>query len=348
MKIAYILPSLAKSGPINVVHQLVQNLSKEHEIVIYYFKILDNREILSFNATSHHIKFLDTINFDQYNIVHSHGVLPDAYIWWHRKSIGKAKTVTTLHNYAKEEFDYTYGKIKSFFMVRLWNFVTSKHDQIVTLSNHAVNYYGQTWKNKHITYVHNGIPNISKTKSTSKQKDQGPIKIGAIASAGGINRRKGLDQVIKAMPELEGYVFYIVGKETEESEVLKDLAEQLEVSDRVHILGYHSDIETFIDHMDLFVVSPRSEGFSLALQEIVRQRKPVVCSDIPIFRELFSDKEVRFFVLEDIENLVEAIKDISENGDILVENAYKKFLLMYTTEQMAKNYLTVYKYLMKV
>ena len=346
MKIAYIIPSLAKSGPIKVVHQLVENLSKEHKIAIYYFKVPENRETLSFDIPTYHIQFSDKIDFDHYDIIHSHGVLPDAYVWWHRRSVGKAKTVTTLHNYAKEDFDYTYGKIKSFLMVKFWNLVTSKHSQIVTLSKDAVGYYKQIWKNKHIAYVYNGIPNIAEKKNKSRQKKQDYVKIGAIASAGGINQRKGLDQVIKAMPKLPHYVFYMVGKETEESEVLKDLAEQLKISDRVHFLGYHSDIESFIDSMDLFVVSPRSEGFSLALQEIVRHKKPVVCSDIPIFKELFTEQEIRFFTLEDIDSLVMAIRDISREGDAFVENAYEKFLLTYTAEKMAENYLKVYQKLL--
>jgi len=348
MKIAYIIPSLAKSGPINVVHQLVENLAKDHEIVIYYFKIPENREMLSFNIPTNHIKFFDRIDFDQYDIVHSHGLVPDTYVWWNKRYIEKAKTVTTLHNYVKEDLDYSYGKTKSFFIVWLWNYMTSKHNQIVVLSKDAVAYYQKFWKNKHIVYVYNGIPKIKQKKDISTQKKQDYIKIGAIASSGGISRGKGLDQILKALVNLPKYELYIVGKETEESIVLKNLVEQLSVSERVNFLGFCSDIESFISSMDMFVVSPRFEGFSLALQEIVRQKKPVVCSGIPIFRELFSDKEVKFFTLDDIDSLVMAIRDLSKKDDDLVENAYKKFLSMYTAEKMAANYLAIYTSLIEV
>jgi glycosyltransferase involved in cell wall biosynthesis len=101
--------------------------------------------------------------------------------------------------------------------------------------------------------------------------------------------------------------------------------------------------------MDLFVVSPRAEGFSLALQEIVRHKKPVVCSNIPIFKELFTVQEVRFFSLDDIDGLVEAIRSLAEGKDknILIENAYAKFLSTYTTDKMGENYLSVYQDLHK-
>lgn len=348
MKIAYIIPSLANSGPVKVVYQLVEELLKEHEIVIYYFKELPNRELLLFSVPTKQIGFFEKIDFDQYDVIHSHGLIPDTYVWWNKKYIKKAKTVTTLHNYVKEDLYYTYGKVKSFFLVKLWNLVTSKYDQIVVLSKDAVIYYKKFWQNQNITYVYNGVIKIDLIQRKKENRHIDYIKIGAIASAGGISRSKGLDQVIKALPALEMHRFFIVGKETEETNRLKDLARQLDVGNRVKFLGYHSDIESFIDDMDIFVVSPRSEGFSLSLQEIVRQKKPVVCSSIPIFQELFSDNEVRFFTIGEIESLVIAIKDITEGKDTLVENAYKKFLSMYTTEKMAENYLAIYAALVKV
>jgi hypothetical protein len=37
MKIAFILPSLKKSGPVNLAMELVSELKKSHDIDIYYF-----------------------------------------------------------------------------------------------------------------------------------------------------------------------------------------------------------------------------------------------------------------------------------------------------------------------
>ena len=346
MKIAYIVPSLANSGPVKVMHQLVESLYKQHEIDVYYFNIREDREKLTFNVPTYQIDFFDKIEDDRYDIVHTHGLKPDAYIWWHQNDIHKAKTVTTLHNYVKEDLAFNYGKIKSFFLVKLWNLMTSRHDQIVTLSKDAVKYYCRFWRNQNITYVYNGITEVEPVVKKRDKTNHEMIKIGAIASAGGINRRKGIDQVIKALPELPNYILYIVGKETEESSNLKKLADHLKVLDRVKFLGYHSDIKTFISEMDLFVVSPRSEGFSLALQEIVRYKKPVVCSDITIFRELFTDKEVSFFTLDDIQSLISAIKDVSSHNEKMINRAYEKFVTNYTTGKMAEKYLNIYKNLL--
>ena len=347
MKIAYIVPSLIKSGPIKVVHQLVEALQKEHAVEVFYFKVPE-REKLSFSVHTHKIKFNEPIDFDTYDIIHSHTILADAYVWFHRNKIKQAKTVTTLHNYAEEDLGFTYGKYKSFFLLKVWKMVISRHDQVIVLSKDAVKYYQKLWYIKNITFVYNGIDEASvKIYPDQKKEDNKSIKIGIIASAGGINYRKGIDQVIKALSKLKVYELYIAGKNTSESAILKQLARKLGVQERVFFLGYVNNMVSFLEDMDLFVVPPRSEGFSLALQEIVRHKKPVVCSDLPIFKELFSEKEVNFFMLEDIEDLINAIKEAQKKSDLLVKNAYKRFLEKYTTEKMAENYLKVYEDLIK-
>ena len=126
MKIAYLVPYIAQSGPLNVVKYLCKELKNEHNIDVFYFKDINNG---IFPVETKRIGFFEKIDFNYYDIIHSHGVLPDAYIWWHNKSIKKAKTLTTLHNYVKEDYKYAYNPIKAFVLSKVWNIVTSKHDQ---------------------------------------------------------------------------------------------------------------------------------------------------------------------------------------------------------------------------
>ncbi len=345
MKIAYIVPSLIRSGPIKVVHQLVEALQKEHDVEVYYFKV-PQREKLKFDAPVHYIGFREVIDFDAYDIIHSHTILADAYVWYHRKKIHKAKTVTTLHNYAKEDLVFSYGKIKAFWMVKVWELVTLKHDRVVVLSKDAVKYYKKFWRNQNLTYVYNGVAPIH-IKETSSVETDAAIKIGVIASAGGISRRKGIDQVIRVLAGLPGHMLFIAGKETGESEVLKDLAHSLGVDDRVKFMGYCSDMDGFISDMDIFVIPSRSEGLPLSLLEIASAKKAIVCSDIPIFKEVMKSGEVKFFALEDIESLKHAIEEVDLKRELYADKAYAAYIANYTTKKMAENYLKVYKTLLK-
>ncbi len=338
MKIAYFVPYITQSGPLNVVKYLCQELKKEHDIDVFYFKDIHNTQ---FPLKTEQISFFDAINFDKYDILHSHGFVPDAYLWWHTKDIKRAYTVTTLHNYVKEDSKYGYNFIKAFLLPRAWNVVTSKHTLVVALSQNAVEYYQKFWINQNLKAVSSGIPKETLPRDITSKHDENAIHIGMIGSSR-ISKVKGFDQAIRALERLPNYTLSIAGGGSE-VEHLRRLAEDLEVENRVHFMGFQRDIGSFIASMDLFVVPSRSEGFSLALQEIVRGKKPVACSNIPIFHELFSHDEIGFFELDDKESLANTVQRVWREREQLVQAAYKRFEHNYTIEIMAKNYLKIYQ-----
>ena len=343
MKIAYIIPSTIKSGPVKVVHQLVSKLSVDHEIDIYFFKDVPTREHLEFPCSVKKIDFFEKIDMSRYDILHTHTIMPDAYVWYHKRKTDKVKIVSTLHNYAYEDLRYSYGKVKGTLMAFLWNIVTTRHDMLVTLSKSALDYYQQRWFNKSLTYIYNGI-DIDMNNKVEKRNNSHSIKIGNIASAGGINKCKGIEQVIKALQKLpKEYELYIAGKENDESLRLMALAKKLHVESRVHFEGFITDIKSFILDMEIMVVPSRSEGFPLSLMEIIQNYKGIVCSDIEIFREIFTEEEVLFFTIDNIDNLVEKIQTCYIKKDELAEKAYRKFVKQYSSDIMAKKYIKLYQ-----
>ena len=347
MKIAYIIPSLVRSGPIKVVHQLTEYLHKEHDIDVFYLEDRTDRELMTFSVPVNKISFKETIDFDHYDIVHSHSMMPDLYIRWHADKMKQCKRVTTIHNYAYEDLPAAYGALKGYVMAMAWGIGLLKHDMQVVLSKHAKSYYEKIWwPNKRMIVVYNGVEGEVPTLPKNKEKVDQTIKIGNIASAGGINVRKGIDQIVKALAFLpENHELYIAGKETAEVNVLKALAQKHHVEHRIHFLGYVSDMHAFINEMDLFVVASRSEGFPLSLQEIVQHKKSVVCSNLPLFQEIFDSNEVTFFTLEKSEELANAIKYAYQHRDTLAQKAYKRYREHYTADIMAKNYEKVYSQL---
>ena len=344
MNIAYILPSLANKGPVKVVYELMHKLQDMHNIEIFYFT--ENNE-LDFDVPVHYISFFQGIDFDKYDIIHTHGIRPDAYIFFHNKKIKKAKTVTTLHNYVKEDLRYEYNALTSFIFSFIWNIATSRHDQIITLTKHAKEYYLDFWFNKNIGYVYNGIQetidikplDVSVEKKINTFKEySGPL----LCAIGLLTKRKGFDQIIAALPLLPKHALVVVGNGKEEQN-LKKLCMELNVSDRVLFLGFESNIAAIIEMIDIIMVPSRSEGFSLVIQEAARQEKMVICSDLPVFHELFSNKEVMFFTLEDINMLKNKIEIATHYNTDLIYNLHKKFLATYTSEQMAQNYIEYYR-----
>jgi glycosyltransferase involved in cell wall biosynthesis len=142
---------------------------------------------------------------------------------------------------------------------------------------------------------------------------------------------------------LPGFELHVAGKETEEVLHLKELAEKLDVRDRVFFHGYISDIRLFIKRIDFFVIASRSEGFPLSLQEIACMKKPVACSDIPLFREIFTEGEVAFFEPENPESLSRSITKLCNHGNEYAQKAYIRYSSSYTSEKMAENYECLYE-----
>ena len=70
--------------------------------------------------------------------------------------------------------------------------------------------------------------------------------------------------------------------------------------------------------------------------------KNIVCSDLPVFKELYTDAEVAMFELPNIESLVGAIKSAAANS-VYGINAKKKYEQVYSPEAFYERHLKIYK-----
>jgi glycosyltransferase involved in cell wall biosynthesis len=338
MKIAYILPALINRGPIKVVYELIMELKDNHQISIFYLKESKEEKIeFGFGVEEKKINLFQTIEFEKFDIIHSHGVLPDLYVKFHSKKIKKAKILTTLHNVASEDFRYQYGFLKSKIMLNLWNYATSSHDKIVVLSEYAKRDYIKYWKNKNISIVHNGISTKYLLQDINDKRvlelKERYILLGCF---GMISSVKGFEQVIRALAKLNNHALLIVGDGVD-AQKLKKLSKDLKVDDRVYFTGFKKEILSYISLTDVVVVPSYSEGFSLVVIEAMMMKKEIIVSDIEIFDELF---ELHRFKLGDIDSLANVVKSVTVNQN---EKNYKQFLEKFTSKLMAKNYLKLYK-----
>ena len=85
MKVAFIVSRLVNLGPVLVVRDLVVGLKQENiDCTVFYF---DEEKEISMDCDTYRISFFEKIDFDAYDIIHSHGIRPDAYLYWHRFQI---------------------------------------------------------------------------------------------------------------------------------------------------------------------------------------------------------------------------------------------------------------------
>lgn len=341
MKIAMIIPSLAQTGPGIVARDLCNEyIKKGYYCEIFYF---DDKFGLETNCKTTKLNPTYKLNINDWDIIHTHGYRPDKYIYDYYKDVKyrKCKFITTLHQpISALELSKTYNIAKSLVGSIIWHKNLKAIDHIVVLNSDTYNNLPTTIQKKS-SIIYNGrsfsVNEISETEKDFFLDLKSKYKI--IGTASSITKRKGLEQIIKALPHLPNCVFVAVGGGKEKGELLK-LAEKLCVSERCFFLGFKSNSTDYLRYFDIFVMCTRSEGFPLALIEAASQGISTVLSNIPILKAIVSEDLVNFYKLDDISSLVDSIKDaLLNNKGTDLKKFYNKNL---TAEIMASKYLNLY------
>ena len=100
--------------------------------------------------------------------------------------------------------------------------------------------------------------------------------IGTVAR---LAKQKRLDRLVRVAAMLPDVRCIIAGDGSAREE-LSQLAIDLKVADRVHLLGNREDTHDIVDALDVFVLTSDSEGMSNAMLEAMSRGRPVVTTDV--------------------------------------------------------------------
>lgn len=101
-----------------------------------------------------------------------------------------------------------------------------------------------------------------------------------LLSVGELNDNKNHISVIKALPYLDKKHHYLICGVGKLQQEIIDTARNLGVEDRLHLLGYRSDVISVMKSCDIFVFPSKREGLSVALMEAMACDLPCLVSDI--------------------------------------------------------------------
>lgn len=343
MNIAYILSSLENAGPIVVAYELVQLFVKHnHQVEVFYF---DNKKGLDFPCPTHHISMSQRFDCGRFDIIHCHGLRPDLFLLLHKPLFCKTPVCTTIHSYMFQDHAYKYGKFWSRITARIVLSSTMRDDKIILLSKDMQKYYKHYLPNRKLTYAYN-------TRSCSSNVTLGKEEVDMLlafkgnstllCSVSGLNRRKGLHQIIEALPQLPNMKYCIVG-DGSERKPLEELAKAFGVEDRVLFVGHQPSGFRYLQYADIFVMPSYSEGFPLAMLEAAAMQKAIVCSDIPVFNEIFSSDEIACFTLDNMQSLQNALLSACQHKEELAEKAHSRYLHEYSPECFYNRHLEIYQ-----
>ncbi len=344
IKAAVIVPSLEMVGPFRMAYDLAHALKDRVQTDFFFFEVVKGAKKIE-GATE--MFFTQLRTFEEYDVVHSHGLRPNAYIWYHSKSI-KAKKVTTLHSYVEEELTEQYNCVVSAIFWRIWRHVSSENNALVALSKNMRKYYEKLWETEDNKIE--VIPSLRPIRKGVKLKAELKEKIEAfkrpdyftLCSLSYAAEHNGFDQIIRLLPLSTKTLYFHIGDGPNVAS-LKKLAEKLQVADRCLFLSSTPNAYAYLQFADAFILPARSEAFPMALMESVQLEVPAILSDIPVFKEYFSKEQVTYFELENINALSKAIESSKKHGANKTADALKQYKENFTAKMVADKYYALYK-----
>ena len=102
-----------------------------------------------------------------------------------------------------------------------------------------------------------------------------------LLSVGELNRNKNHTVIIKALSKIYNKnLHYVIAGKGELENQLQSLANELGIGNRIHLLGYRSDILYLYQMADIFVLPSFREGLNVSLMEAMASRLPCISSRI--------------------------------------------------------------------
>lgn len=281
MKILHVITSLEIGGAQRLLSDLLplQAVSEDVTLLVYerVYNDLEKRieqvglKILSLkehNIYNPKVIFLLRKIFKNYNLIHAH-LFPTIY-WASLAARGlNVKLVYTEHS--------TYNSRRRICFLRpIERFMYSRYDKIISISQQTqdslIDWLGE--QDKRFVIINNGI-DINKFSSARM-----PVQSKSLIMVSRFVMSKDQETVIRAMQYIDKDAILRFIGDGENRVHCEEVAKELGISDRIHFLGFRSDVVELIASSYIGIQSSNWEGFGLTAVEIMACGKPVVASNV--------------------------------------------------------------------
>jgi glycosyltransferase involved in cell wall biosynthesis len=282
-------------------------------------------------------------------VIHSHNVLPHYYATIASLGID-VRRISTRHDMGV----HLKGKRMQF----LYGLSLYKTHSVVAVCEAAKNRFvtENIVPEDLISVIYNGIPEIkARTECNDKASDRrhqlrlpasGPI----VGSIGRLNVVKDYGTLIASFKEVLNKhpdAKLVIAGDGPERNKLQLQIEELDISDKVTLLGERNDVEELLGQFDIFALTSLTEGFSVALVEAAWSGLPIVATDVGGNREIVQDGITGFLtepgniqdVTEKIEKLLSDNRLRQRFGSVSRSRAEANW----TLELMREKYQRVYQ-----
>ncbi|RME62160.1 MAG: glycosyltransferase, partial [Candidatus Dadabacteria bacterium] len=288
IKVAFLVDSLRAGGAERVVSLLANQLAKEsYRVSVITFKGKDSdyfslreevkREVVPWEGFLSIKSFLKKLNFilSSYSVVISFMDQANIFALLSQK---KVPVIISERNYP--EYTSLYQKFSKYRLgkVFLWlKYVIYKKACFIVLQTERSREFFPAFLQDKIKVIPNPVcPPAGEGNLTLKK----PYILGV----GRLSKQKNFSLLIKAFKEasrtFKDWYLYIIG-EGEEKQNLSQLIEELQLSQRVKLLGVVPDLLGAMTGAEIFALSSLAEGQPMVLGEAMFLGKAVIATDCP-------------------------------------------------------------------
>jgi len=183
-------------------------------------------------------------------------------------------------------------------------------------------------------------------KETARKKfDIAPTDF-IFGNVGRLHEQKGHKYLLQAFANVADRSRLVIIGDGDLKDELIQLADNLQISDRVLFLGARSDVHEFLSAIDVFVMPSLWEGQPIALLEALAIGKPCIATSVDGIPEVITNGVNGYLVKpKDIAGLTQSMSEVIDNPDCLkkfakagVNTITEKFL----AQNMAKAIADIY------
>lgn len=262
------------------------------------------------------------------------------------------KSIFTIHDLRKIHFsNFIFTKLA--FKIFFKHFL-SKSKNIIVVSKSVKNEMFKYFKELNISVIYNTIETDSFKKIRNKEiyqiKKKYKLPDNFILTVGHHEMRKNFLRLIKAIHILKkehpSIKLILVGQKADETLKIKNLINNLKLSSNIKIFSNLNDFELrcFYRLSKLFVFPSIYEGFGIPILESMASSKPMVLSNLEVFREITENKYVYFDEYDPL-SIANKIKYVMKNKKIQKKmvNYGRKRIKYFSIDNQKKNINHFYK-----
>jgi glycosyltransferase involved in cell wall biosynthesis len=265
-------------------------------------------------------RLFDLLREGEFDIVHSHLFRADIYAGLAVGRLGGRRPllVSTRHNDDRFFLNPFVGIVHYM--------LSSRQDLIIAISDHIARFTVARGVRdpSRVRRVYHGLETPD-TRELERDALRIRSELGLtvddflVGNVGRLAPQKGQRHLVEAMPLLlervpRAHLAIAGGGDLEE--YLRDLAIELGVEERVHVLGPRRDVPSLMHAFDAFAMPSIWEGFGLVLLEAMAAARPIVASRVATIPEVVLDGETGLLVTPaDSDELADALARVARDPE---------------------------------